>query len=342
MKTYKLVLLGFGNAGQALARLLLEKRSELQHSYSISFMVTAIATGTHGRALNANGLDLERALEIMQSGESLDELSPSPAPTDNLELIRTSGGDVMFENTPVNYEDGQPAITHIETALENGMHAFTANKGAVVHAYHRLTALAAKHGLKYFFESTVMDGVPIFSAFRQLPVVNLSAIWGVLNSTTNLILSRMEAGDSFDEAVKHTQQIGIAETDPRGDIEGWDAAVKLSAMITVLMDHPFTPDLVDRTGIENITPKMIAEAKAAGKRYKLVAHAWKEGEQVKAKVAPELVGTDSVLYNISGSTAIVQFESDVLGKLSIIEEDLGTRTTAYGLLADFINAVSLS
>ena len=340
MKTYKLVLLGFGNVGQALARLLLEKRSELQHRYLTRFMVTAVATGTHGRALNPNGLDLERALKIMQSGGSLDELSPSPAPTDNLELIRASGADVMFENTPVSYKDGQPAISHIETALENGMHAFTANKGSVVHGYRRLHALAANNGLKFFFESTVMDGAPIFAAFRQLPAVNLSAIWGVLNATTNLILSRMEAGDSFDKAVRHSQQIGIAETDPSGDIDGWDAAVKLAAMITELMDHPFTPDLVDRTGIGGITPKMIAAAKTEGKRYKLVAHAWKEGEQVKAKVSPELVGTDSVLYNISGTTSIVQFESDVLGKLSLIEKDLGTRTTAYGLLADFINAVT--
>lgn len=246
----------------------------------------------------------------------------------------------MFENTPVSYKDGQPAISHIETALENGMHAFTANKGTVVHGYRRLSSLAAKFGLKFFFESTVMDGVPIFSAFRQLPAVNLSAIWGVLNATSNLILSRMEAGDSFDEAVRHSQQIGIAETDPSGDIDGWDAAVKLSAMITVLMDHPFTPDMVDRIGIGSITPKMISEAKAEDKRYKLVAHGWKEGEQVKAKVSPELVGPDSVLYNISGTTTIVQFKSDVLGKLSFIEKDLGTRTTAYGLLTDFINAVT--
>jgi len=340
MKTYKLVLLGFGNVGQALASLLLEKRSELEHRYLIRFMVTAVATGTHGRVLNTNGLDLERALEIMKSGGSLDKLSPSPAPTDNLELIRASSGDVMFENTPVSYKDGQPAISYIETALETGMHAFTANKGSVVHGYHRLNALAASHGLKFFFESTVMDGAPVFASFRQLPAVNLSSIWGVLNATTNLILSRMEEGHSFDEAVRHTQQIGIAETDPSGDIEGWDAAVKLSALITVLMDQPFTPNLVDRTGIGSITPKMIAEAKAEGKRYKLVAHAWKEGKQVKAKVSPELVGTDSVLYNISGSASIVQFESDVLGKLSFILKDLGTRTTAYGLLTDFVNAVT--
>ncbi|RLE06427.1 MAG: hypothetical protein DRJ06_07870 [Candidatus Aminicenantes bacterium] len=107
----------------------------------------------------------------------------------------------------------------------------------------------------------------------------------------------------------------------------------------MLMDHPFTPDMVERTGIRSITPEMIAKAKAEGKRYKLVAHAWKEGEEIKARVSPELVSSNSILYNINGTTTIVQFESDVLGKLSFIEEDLGPRTTAYGLLADFVNAV---
>ena len=339
MKTFKLLLLGFGNVGQALARLLLEKRSELEQRYSIRFLVTAVATRTHGRALNPDGLDLEKALAIMESGHSLDELSPSAAPLDSLELIRASGADVMFENTPVNYNDGQPAISYIETALKNNMQAITANKGTVVHGYSYLQALAAEHGVKFFFESTVMDGVPIFSSFRQLPVMGLTSIWGILNATTNLVLSRLEAGDSFDEAVRYSQEIGIAETDPSGDIDGWDAAVKVAALITVLMDHPFTPDMVERTGIRSITPEMIAKAKAEGKRYKLVAHAWKEGEEIKARVSPELVSSNSILYNINGTTTIVQFESDVLGKLSFIEEDLGPRTTAYGLLADFVNAV---
>ena len=340
MKMYKLALIGFGNVGQALARLLLEKRRELENRYSIRFMVTAIATGSHGRAIDADGIDLEKALKITKFGGSPDEISASPVPTDNVEFIRVSGADVMFENTPVSYTDGQPAISYIETALESGMHAFTANKGTVVHGYRRLSALAAKHGRKFFFESTVMDGTPVFSTFRRLPAVDLSAIRGVLNSTTNLVLSRMEEGDSFDEAVRHAQRIGIAETDPGGDIDGWDAAVKLSALVTVLLDHPFTPERVDRTGIGHITPKMIAEAKAGGKRYKLVAHARKEGGQIEAKVSPELVGPDSEFYNITGSSSIVCFESGVLGTLSIIEKDLGTRTTAYGLLADFIDAVT--
>jgi homoserine dehydrogenase len=339
MKTYKMVLLGFGNVGQALVDLLMEKRRELQRRYSINFEVTAIATATHGRALSPIGLDLTRSLEIMHSGGSLDELSPASAPTDNLELLKTSGANVLFENTPVSYIDGQPAIEHIRTALEMGMHAFTANKGSVVHGYRDLTALATSQGVKFYFESCVMDGTPIFSAFRQLPEVGLRGIQGILNSTTNLILSRMEGGEGFGDAVRHAQRLGIAETDPSGDIDGWDAAVKLSALITVLMDHPLTPDKVDRTGIRNITPEMIMDAKNRGKRYKLVARARKERGNIMARVSPELVGPDSVFYNISGDAALVEFDSDVLGKLSFIEEDLGPRTTAYGLLADFINGV---
>jgi len=339
MKEYKLALIGFGNVGQAFARLLLDKKSELQYRYSTKAIVTAIATGSHGKAIDLNGIDLEKALEIMSSDRSLDELSTSPAPTDMTEFIKNSGAVAIFETTPVNYKDGQPAISHIEAALENGMHAFTANKGPVAHDFRRLYAMAVNNGLKFYFESTVMDGAPVFGVFRELPAVNVTGIWGVLNSTTNLVLTRMEEGDSFDDAVKYAQAIGIAETDPSGDLQGWDAAIKIATMITVLMDYPFTPDLVERKGIEDITPEMIAEAKAQNKRYKLVAHAWTEGTKVKATVRPELVGTDSILYTICGTTSIAQFESDVLGKLSIIEDDPGPHTTAYGLLADFINAV---
>ncbi|MBW1903169.1 MAG: homoserine dehydrogenase [Deltaproteobacteria bacterium] len=276
----------------------------------------------------------------MEKGGSLNELSVSTAPEDTAEFIRICGADVMFETTPVSYKDGQPAINHIEAALQNGMHAVTANKGPVVHAFRWLSSMATNKGLKFFFESTVMDGAPVFSVFRELPAVNVTAIYGVLNSTTNLIITRMEDGNSFDEALQHAKDIGIVETDPTGDLEGWDAAVKISAMITVLMDYPFTPDLVDRTGITGITAEMIADAKAQNKRYKLVAHAWTEGTEVKAKVAPKLIGTDSMLYNVRGTTSFAQFESDVLGKLSIVEDDPGIRNTAYGLLADFINAVS--
>ena len=340
MPHFKLALLGFGNVGQALARLLLQKRAEIDARYGITFTVTGIATGRHGAAIDPQGIDLERALALIQSGGMVNELSTFPLPEDALDFIRKCGADVLFENTPVNYTTGQPAVEHLEAALNQDMHAITANKGPVVHAYCRLSELAASKGLKFYFESTVMDGAPIFSLFRSaLPAANLRAFRGVLNSTTNLILSRLESGESFDQAVAYAQAIGIAETDPSGDIDGWDAAIKVSALASVLMGVTLRPDQVERQGIRNITAAEIARAKSQGKRWKLVCSAEREGESTRARVAPEMVGVDSPMYGVEGTTSIVQFESDVLGLLSVIESDPGPRTTAYGLLADFLNAV---
>ncbi len=142
------------------------------------------------------------------------------------------------------------------------MHAITANKGPVVHAYRELTELAQAKGRKFYFESTVMDGAPIFSLFRSaLPAAQLNSFRGILNSTTNLILGRMEDGETFEDAVKYCQEIGLAETDPSGDVDGWDAAIKVAALVTVLMGVPLKPQEVDRTGIRGITAEMVAEAK---------------------------------------------------------------------------------
>jgi len=340
MTHYNLALIGFGNVGRSFARLLLRKEHELKEHYGITFTITTIATGSHGVALDRSGLDIEQALKLVEAGLSLSALSAQPVPADTLELIHTCGADVLFENTPVNYQTGQPAVDHLHMALECGMHAITANKGPVVHAYRPLTELAASKGRKFFFESAVMDGAPIFSLFRgALPAARLIAFRGVLNSTTNLILTRMENGESFDEAVRFAQKIGVAETDPSGDIDGWDASVKVAALVTVLMDTPLVPAEVDRQGIRQITAEEIARAKVNGKRWKLVCSARRAEGGIQVKVAPELVVMDSPMFSVEGTTSIVQFETDVLGLLSVVESNPGPDTTAYGLLADFINAV---
>lgn len=335
MAHYKLAFLGFGNVGKALARLLISKRAEIQDRYGITFSTTGIFTGRHGAAINLDGIDLEQVLAVPDYGAFA-----KYTPADAFDFIRRCGADILFENTPVNYETGQPAVDHLKLALEMGMHALTANKGPVVHAYRQLSDLAASKGRRFFFESTVMDGAPIFSMFRgALPAANLKSLRGVLNSTTNLILTMMEKGASFDQAVAHCQKIGLAETNPSGDIDGWDAAVKVSALVTVLMDIPLKPAQVERTGIRGITPAEIERARQDGKRWKLVCGARRDGDGVKAKVNPEMVGPESPMYGVDNSTSIVQFETDVLGLLSVVEADPGPDTTAYGLLADFLNAV---
>lgn len=341
MPHYRLALLGFGNVGQALGRLLLRKQAELQHRYNLTFRVNGIATGRHGCAIDLDGIDLERALSVMSTnGEAISTLAAIPLPRDGFDFINRCEADVLFENTPVNYATGQPAVDHLRAALELGMHAITANKGPVVHAYRQLTELAASRGRRFFFESAVMDGAPVFSLFREaLPAARLRAFHGVLNSTTNLILTRMESGESFEQAVAYTQAIGIAETDPSGDIDGWDAAVKVAALATVLMDFPLLPSQVERQGIRGITLQDIQHARQAGKRWKLLCSAKRDENNLKARVQPEMVPASSPLYQVDGTTSLIEFETDVLGNLTLIETDPGPETTAYGLLADFLNAV---
>ena len=340
MPDIKLALLGFGNVGRALARLLLIKRDELRRRYQINWQVVGIATLRHGAAIDPGGLDLEQVLTLAEAGKDLSPLSLQPATIDGEIFVRLCGADTLFENTPVNYQTGQPAIGYIRTAIESGMHVITANKGPVVHAYQELTELARSREVRFFFESAVMDGAPIFSMWRKtLPAADLLAFRGVLNSTTNLILTLMEEGKSFDEAVAYTQEIGIAETDPSGDIQGWDAAVKVAALVTVLMRVSLKPAQVKREGIEGLTLEDVKDALAAGRRWKLVCQATRVGGGVHASVGLEQVEPSDSLYNVIGTSSSITFESDVLGDLTITEANPGPQTTAYGLLADFINAV---
>ena len=336
MPHYKLVLAGFGNVGKSFAKLLLNKREELKDKYDITYAVTGIATHSHGVAINPEGILLRDALEL----DDLSVLSSIEINADMIEFIRKSEGDVFFESTPVNYQTGEPAVTYIAEALKLGMHAVTANKGPVVNAYSILSELARQHNKHFFFESAVMDGAPVFSIFREtLPGSNLLAFQGILNSTTNMILGRMEDGESLDQAIAYAQSIGIAETDPSGDVDGWDAAVKVAALATVLMNVPIKPGDVERIGIRGITQTKIEEAKQSGKRWKLICTAAHQCDGIVSSVKPVLVDKSSIFYNIDGTTSIIQFETDVLGKLTLIEENPGPETTAYGLLADFLNAV---
>lgn len=341
MKHFKLALLGFGHVNQALASLLLEKQAELAVKDKFTFTITGIATSNHGSAIDPVGIDLTKALKLTEVGETLDALSSHGLDiNDATEFIHHCQADVLFEAIPVNYRDGQPATKCIRAALESGMHVFSANKGPVVFGYHELTKLAESKKVKYHFESAVMDGVPVFAMFRELlPEIEVKVIRGILNSTTNLIISMMERGTSFEVALGHAQSIGVAETDPSGDIDGWDAAVKISALATVLMNTPTRPQMVHRTGIRYLTRNDVHRARKKGKRWKLICEAVKIDKRVECRVSPQEVGMNSPFYPIDGTSSIIQFETDLLGRLSILEENSSLTTTAYGMFADFLNSM---
>ena len=343
MAHYRLCLVGFGNVGKAFTRLLLEKKTELQEKYELTFSVSGIITGSHGAAINKDGLDLLEALSLAEDNQQLNELSTVEVPTKVLDFIAACPADFMFETTPVNPQSGQPALDHIQIALKTGMHVVTANKGPVVHGYQQLTNLAKEVDKQFLFESAVMDGAPIFALFRQ-PLVgaNLLGFHGILNSCTNLLLELMEKGQTLDDAIDYGRSIGITETDPSNDIDGWDASIKVAALVTVLMGIPLKPQYVDRTGIRSITPGMINEALAAGERWKLVCTAERiSDQQVLATVQPQRVGPESPLYAINGTSSYCEFKLDVLPGLGILESDPGPETTAYGLLADMLNILEV-
>ncbi len=339
---YNLCFIGFGNVARSLVRLLERKRDLLKSKYDVTYSITSIATGSHGFAVNPTGLDVQQALEKAESGKSISPLSTFQV-EDSIAVIQKSAANVMFENSPVNTQTGQPALDHIRLALNLGMHTITANKGPVVHGYRELTALAESKGKKFRFESAVLGGAPVFSVMREaFPLAELESFKGILNATTNVILSRMENGETYEQALAYTQKIGLAETDPTNDVDGWDAAIKVAALVTVLWDEPITPQQVNPTGIRGITSGMIDKAKAEGKRYKLICSAEKRDGRIVAGVSPQLVDSSSSLYGMMNSSTGVTFRTDVILDYSISLSEKpsmtgGPEETAYGLFADFVS-----
>jgi homoserine dehydrogenase len=363
IRTYNLCFLGFGNVNRTLAQLLADREQELRERYGIAWRVTGVASRRRGWIADPNGLDLKAQVgsDLKASGRpdlkggGLDlkgrgfsraetDANRNAASADGVHDVRSwlaaAKADVLFEATSLNVETAQPAIDHIRAALNHGAHAITANKGPIVHAYRELRDLAAARGKRFLFESTVMDGVPIFSLFDQMPTIHLQGFHGILNSTTNVILGEMEQGLSFDEALKKAQALGIAETDATHDIEGWDSAVKTAALVNVLMDYPIRLEEIAREGIRELTTGAVRNGRRDGWPFKLVCRAERAGDRVEASVAPEKVLSSSPMGKISGTSSYIYFETDIFPGLAITEENPGLYATAYGMLADFGRAVS--
>jgi homoserine dehydrogenase len=321
--------------GKEFIRLLLGKREILRRDFGIEWKITGVASRRIGWIADQKGLEPAALLD--------NRFPETPAwckPQNVRQWLEAADPGVFFEASSLDRRSGQPATDHLKAALESGAHAISANKGPIVYAYRELRDLAKAKGRKFLFESTVMDGTPIFSMFpHSLPAVDLRGFCGILNATTNVVLTEMEKGVSLDEAVKKAQQIGVAETDPSDDLDGWDAAVKVAALVIVLMGVPVTLDNVERTGIRGITPEQVRAARASGMRYKLICSAERTANGVRASVRPEQLPMTDPLALLEGTTSALRFDMDVFG-LSIIEHKAHVIATAYGLLGDFIRAVA--
>jgi homoserine dehydrogenase len=333
MKQYRLCFLGFGNVGRALARLLVVKTAELRDLYGIEWLMTGVGSRRLGWLSNEPGFEIPTLLAS--------DLGPAHKSDSILEWLAVARPDVVFETTSLNVETGQPASDYLRAALQSGAHAITANKGTVVHAFAELSELARTVDRRYLFEATVLDSAPIFSLFREtLPAVRLRSFSGVFNSTTNVILEAIETGRTFDEGVKAAQELGVAETDPSNDVDGWDATVKVCALTRVLMNSPLKPVEVRRAGIRGLDEETLRAARAEGRPYKLVARARVAANgSVSATVQPEQLAATDPLSIVRGTSLAAHFELDMIPGLTIMSHRPNLQSTAYGLLADFVNAV---
>jgi homoserine dehydrogenase len=332
----RLVLVGFGSVGRRFAELLGGRYGRALRAEGVRPTVTGIATARHGCAVDPAGLPLGRCLRRLRDGGSIEAFHRGVAVGSALDVIRTVPADVAVEITPLDPRTGQPATAHIETALRRGLHVVTANKGPVAFALTRLAGMARRRDRQFLYEGAVMDGTPVFNLVRRcLPAARVLGFRGLLNSTTTRILSAMEAGATPEEALREAQAAGVAEADPRNDLEGWDAAVKGCALANALMGAKLTPSRVRRKGIGGIRGGQARAAARSGHHIRLVVRGERHGGGVRVRVGPERLPEGDFLV-AAGADGTLVLETDLMGEVGVWEGAGGIDQTAYALLCDLI------
>ena len=315
-----LALIGHGNVARRFESLLQERADRLDREHALTCRVVATATRRQG---------------AFYDGEPC---------RDAFEVIRRLGHSdadlrVVVETTTLDVTNGEPAIAHVRAGIDVGCHVVTANKGPVAFAYADLRDAAAAAGVRFLFEGAVMDGIPIFNLVRDtLPVVDVIGFEGVVNTTTNHIITALESGETFDNALARMQSEGIAEADPSLDVDGWDAAAKTAALANVLMHGRITPHDVRRRGLDRGTAQAARAALANGRRLKLVASARRDASgAITCVVEPRELPREHLLAGLGGSANALILETDLLDRIAICQLSGNLTQTAYALLTDIVS-----
>jgi homoserine dehydrogenase len=331
-KPLRAIFVGFGNVGQKLAVMLTGERAKYPGLAGLELEAVAVFTGRHGALIDPAGFSLAAALERYRG----DGAFPAPS-LSAMQALETLDYDVLVELSTLDIEKrGEPAVSHVRAALKRGKHAVSANKGPAAFSYRELEGLARKNGVRFLFESAVMDGAPVFSLARALAGCRVTGISGILNTTTNFVISRLEQGESMETAVKTAQRLGFAEADPRLDLEGWDAAAKTAILANFFLGADMDPTKVERQGIMNLGAADVARAAAASRRLKLICRAEFADGKVRARVAPEEVAADHLFALVSGKGAALRLETDMMAPLWIVQEEPGLADTAAGVIQDLL------
>jgi homoserine dehydrogenase len=339
--THKIALLGFGVVGQGLAEILQDKGESLRSGFGFDAKIVAISDSLKGSLYHPEGLDISKALQAVKETGKLDSYPETPGLVrgwDSFQTIRESNADTIVEITFTDVKTGQPAIDHCKAAFESKKNVVMSNKGPVSLAYRELAELAGKNDVRWGFEGTVMSGTPAL----RMPIVslagnNISEMRGILNGTTNYILTKMEEGLSYEAALAEAQALGYAEADPTSDVEGYDAQYKATILANIVMNIPMKREEVECEGISHLTQQDIQWAKKEGKRWKLLAKCIKDGDQVIAKVGPEAIPLTDPLAGVLGAQNAITYHCDLAGPITLIGAGAGRKETGFSILIDLIN-----
>lgn len=337
MQTYRLALIGFGNVGQGFAQILRDEGEKLSQRYGLQLQIVAVSDFLKGSLYNPQGLDPAQLLEAVQHDNGFEQIEAVQYGWDAVQTIQGCNADFVLELSYTDLKTGEPALTHIRAALEKGKHVITTNKGPIALSYPELSDLAQKNQVQIGAEGTVMSGTPaIRLGLEQLAGADIKRIQGILNGTTNYILTQMETGAGYDQALADAQARGYAEADPTGDVEGIDAAGKVVILANLLMGASLTMGDVDRTGITALTTSDIAQASAAGERWKLIGTVDNSGDSIRASVRPVRLPITHPLAAVGGATNAITYSTELLGDITLVGPGAGRIETGYALIGDIL------
>ncbi len=343
-KSVRVVVCGFGRVGRNFARLLEAKRADLADRYGLEIVLTGVGE-LGGSVLDKEGIPPAAIAEYFEINGSLGAYPGGGRPGwEGIDLLREAGeagrADALIETTPTDIETGEPALSHIRAALGRGMHVVSANKGPFIRSYRELRALAESRGAALKLSAAAAAALPTLDVAQTcLAGAEIQSIEGILNGTSNFILSRMRTGgDSYDEALAEAQRLGIAETDPTLDVEGYDTANKLALIASVAMDATLLPEQVERTGISGVSADEVKRLAGEGKIMRLVGRVERAGSGgVRATVAPEALPADHPLAGVDGSEKGITYTTDTMDRVTVAGGKSDPRGAAAALLKDLIN-----
>jgi homoserine dehydrogenase len=339
---YKIGLIGCGTVGQGFLEIIENKHEYLRDQFDFEPKVVAICDKIKGTILIPEGLNIRKLLELLNQGRKIDEYLEGDANQgegmETLEIIEECETDIWAELTYTDIKTAEPATSYIKKALRTGKHVVTSNKGPAALYYRELSKLAKENNLFFRIEGTVMSGTPVFNLFEHgLAGNTIKEIKGILNGTTNFILSKMEEENmDYEVALKLAQELGYAEADPTADVEGYDALAKITILSNVFLEGNIKPADVKREGITSISKEDVLAAKEENHRYKLIASTKKEAEQIVASVSPQKLPISDPLAGVMGANNALTIELDLLGKITIQGPGAGKIETGYSILTDML------